>query len=170
MTRLVTEPLSRTLILGVIARDLAQAGRLQQSETLFKQAAAVIKTIPNPDGRLVAQALLAKHRAEAGDSGAAKALLDQLAGEMQGNRLSLKQESELNQYQAKAFSALALSLAGRGETALARADFTAALQQAQVLADPAQRAETLLYLARDVAMAGDRVAAAKLAAASGSWN
>ena len=170
MTRLVTEPFSQTLILGVIARDLAQAGRLQQSETLFKQAAA-IKTMPNPDGQLVAQALLAKHLAEAGDSGAAKALLDQIAGKMQGgNRLSLKQESDLYQYQAKAFSALALGLAGRGETALARADFTAALQQAQVLADPAQRAEILLYLARDVAMGGDRVAAAKLAAVSGSWN
>jgi len=37
------------------------------------------------------------------------------------------------------------------------------------LPDPARRSGALLYLARDVAAAGDKVAAGKLAAAAGTW-
>ena len=53
---------------------------------------------------------------------------------------------------------------------LARTDFAAALSQAQQLPDPTMRADALLYLARDIAAAGDRDAAAKLVAAAGTWN
>jgi tetratricopeptide (TPR) repeat protein len=166
VARLITEPFDQALVLGAIARDLALTGHLEQSQRLFDQAAAAVKAMPNSEGQWVAQALLAKHRAEAGDTVVAKVLLGQIAGEAQGDRLP----PELGQHQAEAFSALALSLVGRGETAIARADFAAALQQAQALPDPTLRAGTLLYLARDIAVAGDRAAAAKLVAAAGTWN
>jgi hypothetical protein len=52
------------------------------------------------------------------------------------------------------------------ETLAARSEFAAALSQAQALTNPVMQANTLLYLAWDIAMAGDRKAAAKLAAAA----
>ncbi len=165
-TRLITEPPSQALALGAIAADLAQAGQLDQSRLLFDQATAAVKALPNTTERLEAQALLAKQLAEAGDTSATKALLKEMASQAKAGQLSPK----LGQYQAEALSALALKLSSQGETVIARTDFAAALKQAQALPDPVRRSGTLLYLARDVAAAGDKVAAGKLAAAAGRWN
>jgi hypothetical protein len=77
---------------------------------------------------------------------------------------------ELSQHQVEARSAIALGLANQGDTTMAQANFSVALEKTPMLKDPALRAETLLYLARDVAAAGDREAAAKLAAAAGPWD
>jgi tetratricopeptide (TPR) repeat protein/ribosomal protein L37AE/L43A len=162
---LITEPFSQALALGAIARDLAQAGRPDQSKALFDEAAAAVKKIQNPEAQLVARMILAKHHAEASDTVVAKALLTQALPEKGG-----KAPPELNQHQAEVLSALALSLANRGERAMARTDFAAAFQQAQMLKDQSRWAEALLYLARDIAAAGDPEASAKLAAAAGPWD
>lgn len=165
-TRLIAEPSSQALVWGAIARDLAQTGQLDQSQPLFDQATAAVKAMSNTGGRWEAQAQLAKQLAEAGDTVAAKALLKEIASKA---KKSDQLSPILGQYQAEALSALALNLSSRGETAIARTDFAAALKQAQALPDPARRSGTLLYLARDVAAAGDQVAAGKLAAAAGTW-
>lgn len=166
-TRLITDPSSQALVWGAIARDLAQTGQKEQAQKLFDQATAVVRAMSNTGGRWEAQAQLAKQLAEAGDTVAAKALLKEIASKAKG---SDQLSPILVQYQAEALSALALNLSSRGEIAIAQTDFAAALKQAQALPDPARRSGTLLYLARDVAAAGDKVAAGKLAAAAGTWD
>lgn len=162
---LIAEPSSQALTLGAIARDLAQTGHPEQSEALFEQAAAAVKAIRNPEGQLLARTILAKQHAEAGNIAMAQSLLAQVAS-AGGGQASL----EPSQHQVEARSAIALSLANQGDTTMARANFSVALEKTPMLKDPALRAETLLYLARDVAAAGDREAAAKLAAAAGPWD
>jgi hypothetical protein len=163
----VKDPVKRVIILSAVARDLTGTKRIQQSQDLFGQAASIATTIQNSEGGLIARGVLAKHRAEAGDTAAAKALLSQIIREMESG---VKTPPELGQHQAEAFSALALSQATHGEIATARVDFAAALHQTQALTDPDTRAKTLLYLARDIAVAGDRDTAAKLVAAAGTWD
>lgn len=165
-SRLIQEPFDQVRVLSAIAGDLSHVNRLDESQALFAQAETAVTKIQDAPGRLMAQALLAKHHAEAGNTTVAKTLLGQLAGEAKSDQRS----PALDQYQAEAFSALALHLVKRGETAIARADFAAALQQAQALTEPTLRAEALLYLARDTTAAGDRAAAAKLVAAAGTWD
>ncbi|HAS52512.1 MAG TPA: hypothetical protein DCS21_12540 [Gammaproteobacteria bacterium] len=165
-TRLITEPSSQALVWGAIARDLAQTGQKEQAQKLFDQATAAVRAMSNTGGRWEAQAQLAKQLAEAGDTVATKALLKEIASKAKG---SDQLSPTLVQYQAEALSALALNLSSRGEIAIAQTDFAAALKQAQALPDPARRSGALLYLARDVAAAGDKVAAGKLAAAAGTW-
>lgn len=167
--RLIDEPIGRVLALSAIARDLAHTSRLEQSEDWFARAAAAVNAIPNRPGRLIALGALAKHRAEAGNSASAQALLSQIESEIAAGGDVLP--PEFDQYRARAFSALALSrVASGGDRVLARSDFAAALHQAQRLTNPAMRADTLLYLARDIAIAGDRDAAAKLVAVAGTWD
>ena len=161
----ITDPFTQALVLGTIARDLAQTGRASQSEVLFEQAAAAVKTIRNPQNQTVARTILAKHHAEAGDTATARILLAQVASE--GGD---KTPPESNPHRAETLSAIAYRLAHRGEPLLARADFAAALQQIQTLKEPLAWAGTLLYLARDLAAAGDQAAAARLAAAAGPWD
>lgn len=161
----IADPFTQALVLGTIARDLAQTGRASQSEVLFEQAAATVRTIRNPQDQTVAWTILAKHHAEAGDTATARILLAQVASE--GGD---KTPPESNPHTAEALSAIAYSLASRGEPLPARADFAAALQQVQMLKDPPRWAGTLLYLARDLAAAGDRATAARLAAATGPWD
>jgi tetratricopeptide (TPR) repeat protein len=163
---LITEPSSQTQVLGVVARNLAHAERAAQSQVLFEQAATTVKAIQHPEGRWMAQTILAKHHAEAGDAGyVARILLEQIATE-RGNPAP----PEPNPHYAQALSALALNLAHQGDTATARTEFAAALEQAQRLTDPVRWAETLLYLARDLAAAGDPETAAQLAAVAGTWD
>ena len=166
--RTIPDPASRALAFGAIARDLAHTSRLEQSQDGFVQAAAAASAIPNRPSRLIALVALAQQRAEAGDTAAAYALLTQTDNEIAASGDPLP--PELNQYRAKARSALALSRVAGGDRVLARTDFATALGQTQQLTDPTMRADTLLYLARDIAAAGDRDAAAKLVAAAGTWN
>jgi tetratricopeptide (TPR) repeat protein len=161
--RLVSDPLGQVVTLSAIGRDLARTSRGQQSQDLFGRATVAVEAVKDPGDRLVALAILAKHRAEAGDTTTAKSLLSTLAKQMESFRGQFP--PALAQHRAEAFSALALNLANLRETMAARSEFAAALIQAQELADPEMQANALLYLARDIAMAGDRKAAAKLAAA-----
>lgn len=166
--RTIPDPSSKALAFGAIARDLAHTSRLEQSQDWFVQAAAAVSTIQDRPSRLIALAALAQQRAEAGDTAAAHALLTQIDNEIAADGDTLP--PDLNQYRAKARSALALSRVAGGDRVLARTDFAAALSQTQQLPDPTMRADALLYLARDIAAAGDRDAAAKLVAAAGTWN
>jgi hypothetical protein len=166
--RLVDDPFSRVQVLSAVARDLARTRRLEQSQDLFAQAMATADAIKNFQGRLTALGVLAKHRAEAGDIAAANTLLGQIAGEVESGGNALP--PELVRSRAEAFSALALSRAASGDGVIARADFAAALTETQKLTDPVARADTLLYLARDIAAAGDRDAAARLVALAGTWD
>ncbi|MDS4059253.1 MAG: hypothetical protein RKP73_11870, partial [Candidatus Contendobacter sp.] len=166
--RTIPDPSSKALAFGAIARDLAHTSRLEQSQDWFVQASAAVSTIQDRPSRLIALAALAQQRAEAGDTAAAHALLTQIDNEIAADSDTLP--PDLNQYRAKARSALALSRVAGGDRVLARTDFAAALSQAQQLPDPTMRADALLYLARDIAAAGDRDAAAKLVAAAGTWN
>ncbi|MDG4596193.1 MAG: hypothetical protein P9F75_10985 [Candidatus Contendobacter sp.] len=166
--RTIPDPSSKALAFGAIARDLAHTSRLEQSQDWFVQAAAAVSTIQDRPSRLIALAALAQQRAEAGDTAAAHALLTQIDNEIAASGDTAP--PELNQYRAKARSALALSRVAGGDRVLARTDFAAALSQTQQLPDPTMRADALLYLARDIAAAGDRDAAAKLVAAAGTWN
>lgn len=165
--QLVKEPVEQVIVLSAIARDLTGASRIEQTQDWFGQAASIATTLQKPEDRLIARAVLAKHRAEAGDTAAAKTLLSEIIREVESG---VKTPPELGQHQAEAFSALALSQATHGEIDTARTDFAAALHQTQALADPEMRAETLLYLAQDIAAAGDLEAAAKLVAAAGPWD
>ena len=165
--RTIPDPANRALAFGAIARDLAHTSRLEQSQDGFAQAAVAANAIPTRPSRLIALATLAQQRAEAGDTAAAHALLAQIDGEIAAGGDALP--PAFHQYRARARSALALSRVAGGDRVLARTDFAAALDQIQQLTDPAARADTLLYLARDIAAAGDRDAAAKLVAAAGTW-
>lgn len=166
--RTIPDPSSKALTFGAIARDLAHTSRLEQSQDWFVQAAAAASTIQDRPSRLIALVALARQRAEAGDTAAAHALLTQIDNDIAAGGDALP--PEFNQYRAKARSALALSRVAGGDRVLARTDFATALNQTQQLPDPTMRADALLYLARDIAAAGDRDAAAKLVAAAGTWN
>ncbi len=166
--RTIPDPSNKALAFGAIARDLAHTSRLDQSQDWFVQAAAAVSTIQDRPSRLIALAMLARQRAEAGDTVPAHALLTQIDNDIAAGGDALP--PELNQYRAKARSALALSRVAGGDRTLARTDFATALNQTQQLPDPTMRADALLYLARDIAAAGDRDAAAKLVAAAGAWN
>ena len=162
-TRLVADPMGQVVALSAVGRDLARTGRRQQSQDLFGRATLAIEALKAPSDRLVALAILAKHRAEGGDTTTAKSLLSTLAKQMESFRGQFPET--LAQHRAEAFSALALNLAILRETAAAQSEFTAAFNQAEALTEPEMRANALFYLAQDLALAGDRQAAAKLAAA-----
>ena len=165
VTRLIEEPFDQAVARGMIARDLARTKRSAQAQVLFYRAGAAVAAVPDPESRRVARTILAKHLAEAGDGAAASALLAQVTEEKENQTAS-----ELSQHHAEALGALALNQANEPDQTMTRADFAAALEQIQTLADPTLRAGTLLYLARAVAAAGDLETAAKLAAAAGSWD
>ena len=165
VTRLIEEPFDQAVARGMIARDLARTKRSAQAQVLFDRARAAVAAVPDPESRRVARTILAKHLAEAGDGAAASALLAQVTEEKENQTAS-----ELSQHHAEALGALALNQANEPDQTMTRADFAAALEQIQTLADPTLRAGTLLYLARAVAAAGDLETAAKLAAAAGSWD
>jgi len=162
--RLVADPMSQVVALSAVGRDLARTDRRQQSQDLFSRATLAAEAIKDPGDHLVALAILAKHRAEGGDTTTAKSLLSTLAKQMESFRGQFPEA--LAQHRAEAFSALALNLAILRETAAARSEFAAAFFQVEALTEPAMRANALLYVARDIALAGDRQAAAKLAAAA----
>ena len=103
------DPVKRVIILSAVARDLTGTKRIQQSQDLFGQAASIATTIQNSEGGLIARGVLAKHRAEAGDTAAAKALLSQIIREMESG---VKTPPELGQHQAEAFSALVSEATG----------------------------------------------------------
>ncbi|MCB1919953.1 MAG: hypothetical protein KDJ28_08240 [Candidatus Competibacteraceae bacterium] len=163
-TRLVADPMGQVVALSAVGRDLARTGRRQQSQDLFGQATLAVEALKAPSDRLVALAILAKHRAEGGDTTTAKSLLSTLAKQMESFRGQFPET--LAQHRAEAFSALALNLAILRETAAAQSEFAAAFNQAEALTEPEMRANALLYLAQNLALAGDRQAAAKLAAAA----
>ncbi len=159
-TRTVNDPASQAVALSAVARNLAGAGRFQQAEDLFTQAKATAATLTDAQKRLATLGVIAKDHAEAGDTTVARNLLNQIADE--SGRTTLP--PAFNHYRADAQSAIARHLAIKGDLLTARAEFTTVLSQIMALENPDAYASAMLYLARNLAAAGDPESAARIVA------
>ena len=159
-TRTVNDPASQAVALSAVARNLAGAGRFQQAEDLFTQAKATAATLTDAQKRLATLGVIAKDHAEAGDTTVARNLLNQIADE--SGRTTLP--PAFNHYRADAQSAIARHLAIKDDLLTARAEFTTVLSQIMALENPDAYASAMLYLARNLAAAGDPESAARIVA------
>ena len=162
----IADPAARAEALSAIARELADTGQLRRADELFAQASDAARSI-EPPRQSIALAAIARHRAEAGDSAIAQALLDQIAQQWPAsppwsNLAALP--AELIRYRLETLGAMARNRAAGGNYDLARKEFNQAIRQTAALADPEQRALVQLYLARNMALAGDDISAAQLLA------
>ncbi len=162
----ITDSAARAEAFSAIARELADTGQLRLADELFAQASDTARSIEPPRQSIVF-AVIAKHRAEAGDSAIAQALLDQIAQQWPAsppwsNLAALP--AELIRYRLETLGAMARNRAAGGNYELARSEFNQAVRQTAALADPEQRALVQLYLARNMVLAGDDISAAQLLA------
>lgn len=158
----VKDPAEKATVLSAIARDLAKGGRAGQSADLFTQAQTTAEAIKNGTARLIALGVIAKARAESGDNPAAANLLSQLIGQPNNPGNALPAEFEALRLDAQ--SAMARNLVLNGNIPSAQAEFTAVLNQIAQVKDTANRASALLYLATQLAAAGDLDSAKQVAA------
>lgn len=160
--RAVNDPSAKVRVLSVLARDLASVGRTQQGAELFTQALALVDKVKDEKSRSIALGTIAKAHAEAGDSLAAANLLARMVSQPQQKSTVLPLELERQRIDAQ--SAMARHLVSGGNIPAAQAEFTTALSQMMQLENAEARAAARLYLAAQLAAAGDRESAAQLAA------
>ncbi len=160
--RAVNDPSAKVRVLSVLARDLASVGRTQQGAELFTQALALVDKVKDEKSRSIALGTIAKAHAEAGDSLAAANLLARMVSQPQQKSTVLPLELERQRIDAQ--SAMARHLVSGGNIPAAQAEFTTALSQMMQLENAEARAAARLYLATQLAAAGDRESAAQLAA------
>ncbi|MFZ1325465.1 MAG: hypothetical protein WAT67_05480 [Candidatus Contendobacter sp.] len=160
--RAVNDPSTKVRVLSVLARDLASAGRTKQAAELFTQALALADKVKDEKSRSIALGTIAKAHAEAGDSLAAANLLARMVSQPQQKSMALPLELEWQRIDAQ--SAMARHLVSGGNIPAAQAEFTTALSQIMQLENSEARAAARLYLATQLAAAGDRESAAQLAA------
>ncbi len=153
--RATATPLAQVDALSSVARELTLSGQAPAARELFAKATAAITRISEHRPQVAAQALLAQRLAEAGDLTAATTVLAAAA-----DPAPLAQR-------VTAIAALALERAKQGAVAQAQTEFNAAIAQAGALADPVERSETFIFIARHLAQAGNSAAAAQIIAALG---
>ncbi|MBK1642482.1 hypothetical protein CKO12_11455 [Chromatium okenii] len=153
--RSTAAPLAQVDVLSTVARELTLSGQAPAARDLFAKATAAITRIPERRTQIAAQALLAQRLAEAGDLTAATTVLAAAA-----DPAPLAQR-------VTAVAALALERAKQGAVAQAQTEFNAAIAQAGALADPVERSETFIFIARHLAQAGNSAAAEQIIAALG---
>ncbi len=153
--RSTATPLAQVDVLSTVARELTLSGQAPAARDLFAKATAAITRIPERRTQIAAQALLAQRLAEAGDLTAATTVL-----------AAATDPAPLAQ-RVTAIAALALERAKQGAVAQAQTELNAAIAQAGALADPVERSETFIFIARHLAQAGNSAAAEQIIAALG---
>lgn len=147
---LIDDPALRVTTLSTLARDLALTGRADQSRELFARVQTATAQLPNSLVRLIAMSVTAQHLAEAGDTAAAKNLLEVIA------RTNIASPPiTLIEHRLQAQGAIAYHLARSGDAVTARTQFLTALDAAAPLQPLAARDKVLLYIAQKLGRTGD---------------
>lgn len=153
ITRTINDPLLRTTTLSALARDLAATGRLEQSSKLFAEARVAIAYLPTALVRLTALSLVAQHFAEAGNTGIASNLLQEI------DNAKIASPLAITQYRLQTQGAIARNLNNTGDRLTAQTQLAALMDSTNALEPSATRDEILIYLAQMLAATGDVKAA-----------
>jgi tetratricopeptide (TPR) repeat protein len=141
-------------ILGVVAKHQAIAGQRPSSQETFQRASEIANGMANPTERLTSLSLIAEELARAGEIDAATAHLDRIttAAQDPGNA---PPADTLALHQTEVLAAIAEADARSGLLDKARSTFAQAVEKAEGLGLPNQRALALSLVAKAEAESAD---------------